>query len=77
MTSEKIRALMKHRNEDMKNNTHETMMQREIGTNEKQLNKNVRWGGDVKEHIDRKLFGLEMIESLCLRHKVSANSMVI
>ena len=45
---------MKHRNEDMKNNTHETMMQREIGTNEKQLNKNVRWGGDVKEHIDRK-----------------------
>ena len=34
------------------------MMQHEIGANEKQLNKNVRWGGEVKEHIDRKLFRL-------------------
>ena len=37
-----------------------------MGANEKQLNENVRWGGDVKEHIDRKLFRLEMIETVCL-----------
>ena len=70
---------MKHRNEDMKNNNHETMMQREIGTNEKQLNKNVRWGGDVKEHIDRKLFRFEMIDRVCFigKHEMFLNSMVM
>ena len=49
---------MKYRDENKKNKNHETMVQHEIGTNEKQLNKNVRWGGEVKEHIDRKLFRL-------------------
>ena len=64
---------MKYRNEDKKNGNHETMMQHEIGASGKQLNKNVRWGGDVKEHIDRKLFRLEMIETVCLNRGLFEN----
>ena len=58
LKAEEARAKMKDQ-ENRKTNNHENMMQGEIGRNEYKLNKNVRWGGDVKEHINRKLFGLK------------------